>query len=141
MAIELEKILTVSAEAYAASVGKDLSMYELRGVHVVEAVDSNGINLFAAQVPDGAEAVVDYRARIYGSGVNLYSASGTALVPLTAEQVAARREEQMQTLTETMESLRRRLGGDFDIESLAKGLGGDLDDNSGFPPFNRAERP
>jgi len=136
MAIELEKILTVSAEAYAASVGKDLSMYELRGVHVVEAVDSNGINLFAAQVPDGAEAVVDYRARISGSGVNLYSASGTALVPLTAEQVTARREEQMQTLTETMESLRRRLGGDLDIESLAKGLGGDLDDNSGFPPFN-----
>ena len=60
-----EKILTISAKEYCESVGKNLSDYELIGVHKTMSYDN---------IPKGTEIIVGY---IPGN----YQVVGTALVP------------------------------------------------------------
>lgn len=95
MAIELEKILTISAEAY---VGRHISVrddYDLVGVSAFGAIDEHDITdgelcnpspkeLFSEEVPDEAEIVTDYKiVMVYSKdvGQHVFEANGTALVP------------------------------------------------------------
>ena len=93
----LEKILTVSARDYVASVNGSgrLSDYEMKGVHVETNQDirsSSLVELFSKLVPEDAEVVVDYRTSVAVASdeISVYfkkSASGTALIPKTKEPV------------------------------------------------------
>ena len=98
----LEKILTVSARDYVASVNGSgrLSDYEMKGVHVEtnqdirssSLVESSLVELFSKLVPEDAEVVVDYRTSVAVASdeISVYfrkSASGTALIPKTKEPV------------------------------------------------------
>jgi len=68
-----EKILTISAKEYCDSIGKQLSDYDLVGIH------TKNIEL---GVPEGAEVVVCYRLGY--AATNRYTYSwyyGTALIP------------------------------------------------------------
>jgi hypothetical protein len=70
MAIDIEKILTVTATEYCESVGKPLSDYLLVGVH-----GCHNIREFSEEVPDGADVIVNHRLDYPGYHY------GTALVP------------------------------------------------------------
>jgi hypothetical protein len=94
----LEKILTGTATEYCASVGRELSQYELVGVHVDDDLEFGApvIKRFQEKVPVDSEVVVGFRYTIGGAGagssgvlglsqthsrtMNQY-ASGTALAP------------------------------------------------------------
>ncbi len=71
-----EKILTISAENYCKYVGKNLSDYNLVGVHSHDFfVDMNEDKFLPPQdirwrIPSGTEVVVNY-----------YAGDGTALIP------------------------------------------------------------
>jgi len=67
MAINIDKILTISAEEYAMNKKTALSNYNLIGVHSKGSVED-----FAEVVQNNAEVVVNYKATC---------CSGTALVP------------------------------------------------------------
>jgi hypothetical protein len=73
--MNIEKILAVSPEAYAESVGKKLEDYNLVGLHVLIKQTLNSENIFLSKVPKNAEAVADYRMITPGY---FY---GTALIP------------------------------------------------------------
>lgn len=82
----LEKILTVDAETYCKSVGKELSDYSLRGVHVSAGFKEELHEVFANAVPTDAEVAVDYKplVRMTTNKICCYKekyASGTALIP------------------------------------------------------------
>ena len=90
MAIELDKILTVSVDEYVRSMHKDISEYELVGVHAsVERLYADGfkdgIDSFRKEVPTGAEVVASLKyGGLIGSNYNsdlLAMISGTALIP------------------------------------------------------------
>lgn len=105
MAIELEKILTISAKDYCEMHDKSLRDYTCVGVHVEEFCDERteehgknlfyknalyivvkGVEYFRKAVPEDAEVVVDFKPSI-GSETKMedcayiYAASGTALIP------------------------------------------------------------
>jgi len=78
MANESESIiLTCSARDYVESLGKTLSMYEMRGVISYQG----GLDGFIKKIPGNAEVVTDFRPCQYmvENGVNYYFA-GTALI-------------------------------------------------------------
>ena len=66
-----EKILTISAIEYCESVGKQLTDYELVGVHAIALTNE--------AVPIGTEVIAGYRL-VYGGGKWSWE-YGTALVP------------------------------------------------------------
>jgi len=71
MAIELEKILTISARDYCEINGKDLNEYEAKGVHFNPENDLRCGELtksFAKIVQKEAEVIVDYRVSVGGAG-------------------------------------------------------------------------
>lgn len=91
----LEKILTVSASDYLTTSPNAPSSYDLIGVHFEDHISShvddpekdNTIKgMFALEVPEDAEIVVDYHSGtlVYDSRTkSIYgSASGTALIPI-----------------------------------------------------------
>lgn len=83
----LEKILTVSARDYCESMGKRLSNYELRGVHVQGDLL---FKRFRNAVPTNAEVVVDYKMETsiaITDDLKYMSryAFGTALIPRPEE--------------------------------------------------------
>ena len=85
MAIDVEKILTVSAKEWCEMNDKKLNEYEARGVH-----SDGGMRFrlegFAKEVPTEAEVVIGYRNTSAASGNSgnigavMYS-YGTALIP------------------------------------------------------------
>lgn len=99
----LEKILTVTASEYCASVGKELGEYELRGIYyhsyfnlekkmdnpssvrdsdLAFFLNSRVLRPFAVLVPTNAEAVVNYSFKLIQIGeILLKYALGTALIP------------------------------------------------------------
>jgi len=83
MALDLSKILSVSAEAYAQSVEKKLNNYHLYGVHTIirdsDITGKLGLNKFIEDCPTNTEVVVDYdmNSRVHHYLI-LY---GTALIP------------------------------------------------------------
>jgi len=73
MAIELEKILTISASEYCEMNGKQLKDYLPKGVQ------GEPENL---QVPDDTEVVVSYQIRYAGTRTTIHKyGMGTALIP------------------------------------------------------------
>ena len=85
MTINLNKILTVSADEYLRCVHKNISEYDLRGVH--QSVEDNKIQNFAKAVPYESEIVTSLK---YGVGSTqgfdtvtkiVTMISGTALIP------------------------------------------------------------
>jgi len=90
MAIELEKILSVTAQEYVGPNVDVREKYELKGIHFSELTcDIEGIKSavqnFAKQVPDNAEAVVGYQNNTSAAGrldkQYYVQITGTALVP------------------------------------------------------------
>ena len=87
MAIELEQILTISAEAWAKVNEKDLTDYEAIGYHSHGEYTSEMEEEIAGIFPEEAEIVVDFRVSIGGAGSSSagnkikYHVSGTALIP------------------------------------------------------------
>ncbi|MCK5490874.1 MAG: hypothetical protein KAI67_03460 [Candidatus Pacebacteria bacterium] len=88
MAIELDKILTISLEEYCKLKEKKLSDYEIEGVHSFgtivrgpEMKDSPKFKL-ASEVPDVSEVVVGYNVQYVSpsSGSAFYEANGNALI-------------------------------------------------------------
>jgi len=83
MTIELERILTISAEEYCKIYGKKLTDYTVRGIHITSCEGEGDIKKFAKMVPDEAEVIVNFH-QAYGGTYprwNGYYASGTALIP------------------------------------------------------------
>ena len=85
MAINLDKILTISARDYCEMNEKDIRNYEAVGLHY--ALFAGGLKIYsfvAERVPEKAEIVVDFIHSVGGSasceGTVCY-ASGTALIP------------------------------------------------------------
>ena len=82
-------VFTVSADEYCNNVGKELKDYVLVGLPDMQqykrCYDSRRVRAF--YVPEGTEAVVDYRRSDVASGAGYYSHyersihSGTALIP------------------------------------------------------------
>lgn len=96
MAFSLEKILTVSAEAWCLSTNASLANYDLVGVHfdvmmenhlITPTKGSNDkwlLKKFATLVPRHAERIVSYTScASVGTYRTYYSASGTAVIPKT----------------------------------------------------------
>lgn len=87
MAINIDKILTISARDYADLVGKKLEDYEAVGMHITEIISAGTMferltEEFASRVQKEVEVVVDYKASIGGREYNfIYHVSGTALIP------------------------------------------------------------
>ena len=87
MTFPLEKILNVDIRDYAESRGAQLSDYEMHGVFACKG----DIKTFAEEVPEEAEAVVNYRFIPCGSasanGITMldYRQVGTALIPKKEE--------------------------------------------------------
>ena len=79
----LEKILTVSARDYCESVGKNLSDYILRGIHVYLDMRYSEIK-FQDKIPTGTEVVVSYQIAYVGFNSSI-DASATALIPKEKE--------------------------------------------------------
>ena len=79
MAIDLDRILTVSAKDYCESVDRQLRGYSLRGFSVTRGLSSetNPREELAKEIPENAEVVVNYRSNNLGEV--FYEASGTAL--------------------------------------------------------------
>ena len=87
MAIDVEKILTISVREYCEMMNKQLNNYKPRGIFSREG----DISEFAKKVPNEAEVVIDYRYSSAGSteSANLnwvssrfsYFQHGTALIP------------------------------------------------------------
>jgi len=75
MAIDIEKILTISASEYVEMSGRSLRDYEASGVHTssINDIEKN----FARLVPDGVEVVVGYRMSLSEGYAAAY---GTALI-------------------------------------------------------------
>ena len=91
---DLERILTISAEAWAQSEGKILSDYEMKGVHYEGRKYSDNwitdIRGFVNSIPESAEVVVCFKDsmtvdKLYYPGAAIsdknYYARGTALIP------------------------------------------------------------
>lgn len=86
---QLEKILTISAEAYCQSRNTQLTDYNLVGIHFWRSIESHKIpyeislfKMFAAAVPLHTEAVVGFVPQLsVGTYHACYSSSGTALIP------------------------------------------------------------
>ena len=83
----LEKVLTCSIEIYCKSVGKQISDYVLKGIHL-QAPEFEWVmsEEFLKKVPEGAEVVTDYKHDIFfgSNGRSCYKeeiASGIALIP------------------------------------------------------------
>lgn len=74
--IPLEKILTVSAEAYAQTRCGHLGTYTMKGVYFERFPDGPKY-----KVPTGTVVVVDLRIVQHNSHSDLTSAFGTALIP------------------------------------------------------------
>ncbi|MFA5888228.1 MAG: hypothetical protein WC852_05970 [Candidatus Nanoarchaeia archaeon] len=84
MGIKLENILTISAEAYMASVGKKMSDYNMQGVHIVSTSRMGdyeaGMGELLRRAPAKAEALVGLISMYSGEkGEITYHA--TALIP------------------------------------------------------------
>ena len=92
--IDLDKILTVSANTFYESKGLNKKDYELVGVYTFGIMEPSASNnkvspksKFAQKVPEDAIAVTDYRVAIstygYFTGYPnvFYEANGTALIP------------------------------------------------------------
>ncbi|MBT3404950.1 hypothetical protein HN832_01030 [archaeon] len=93
----LAKILNVTATEYLASVGKELSDYELRGVHLETGElykkddPDSFVEAFAEVVPRNTEVVVNYQMNVGTSQSSSfwfgrhqfvsYNGIGIALVP------------------------------------------------------------
>ena len=91
MTIALDKILTMSAQDYVGSGLKVKDGYNMVGVHFLVEASGGGeilskiINKFASQVPDNAEAVVNYQTITSANKYRFYvQMSGTALIPKRA---------------------------------------------------------
>ena len=85
MAIDIERILTISATEWFGMNKKKPSEYEARGVHSRDECMSQVVREFAKRVPSEAEVVVEYRfssatAGASGGMVAMVYASGTALI-------------------------------------------------------------
>ncbi|HLC53040.1 MAG TPA: hypothetical protein VJK03_00710 [Candidatus Nanoarchaeia archaeon] len=79
MAIDIERILTISATEWFGMNKKKPSEYEARGIHCHE--DPYLVTeKFAKRVPSEAEVVVGYRVSSSAAGHNPAIASGTALI-------------------------------------------------------------
>ena len=107
MAIELEKILTISLGEYCASVNKKPTDYRLMGVHIelketTDAFRESEVELierFADVVPSKVEVVIEYRSNGSIAYVKttalknnfwtseLKIASGTALIPKSKKKI------------------------------------------------------
>lgn len=89
MAIALEKILALNIRDYCERVGKQLSDYQLQGVHssiyVTIRTGDKPLTTFAEKVPDKAEVVVNYQMFNIGGGhpycEGICFATGVALIP------------------------------------------------------------
>jgi hypothetical protein len=81
-AFPLEKILTVRAETYVASKGKELKDFDMVGVHddMVEHKHTTTFYAFQKAVPKEAEVVTDLQKE-YDGGMGEIKYSGTALIP------------------------------------------------------------
>ena len=81
MAINIEKILTISARDWAEINGVRLRDYEAQGVHENSFI-IDILKKFSEKVPAEAEVVIDYR--VSSAGDSTYTrayACGTALIP------------------------------------------------------------
>lgn len=100
MTFPTKKILPIKLEKYCESQGKGVHKYELHGVHLTKLLGSDEsvslIELFAEEVPEDAEVVVNYDDNIGGAAnpyvggnscpthkrvICLYTAKGLALIP------------------------------------------------------------
>jgi hypothetical protein len=90
MAIELEKILSVTAQEYVGANVNVREQYELKGIHFSEltykpARITMAVQNFAEKVPDNTEAVVGYQNNTSATGrvekQYYIQITGTALVP------------------------------------------------------------
>lgn len=84
MGIKLENILTISAEAYMASVGKKMSDYNMQGVHIVSTSRlvnfEAGMGELLRKAPAKAEALVCFSS-MYSSEKGEITYHATALIP------------------------------------------------------------
>jgi len=86
MAVDIEKILTISAREWFEMNEKKPSKYEARGVHHIGVMASSALSDFAEKVPTEAEVVVGYRSTSATSGASGGMSAmtyyyGTALIP------------------------------------------------------------
>lgn len=89
----LEKILTISARDYCENTGKNISQYDLVGVHYEDSGDCRDGDIakyFIQKIPNCTEVIVGYMAYSGGRGGEegfyspsslLFGAHGTALIP------------------------------------------------------------
>ena len=89
MAIEIDKILTISLTEYCESKGTQPSDYEIKGVRSFGTISLGPTSPYspkyklAGEVPDDSEAVVGYIMQLVSpsSGSIIYEANGNALIP------------------------------------------------------------
>tara|TARA_Y100000310_G_scaffold268360_1_gene280937 strand:+ start:4069 stop:4335 length:267 start_codon:yes stop_codon:yes gene_type:complete len=85
MAINIEKILNIEIREYCDSRYKNITCYDLKGVHLRDE-QGNPTN-FADLVPDKAEVVVNYQHNFFGTGsrsqgsIFEHHQMGVALIP------------------------------------------------------------
>jgi len=80
----LSKVLTISARDYCKIYGKNITYYEVKGVHTL-GHEVYYIEDFAKEIPPEAEVVVKFQ-QTTGGKYRKYMASGTALIPKKKKQ-------------------------------------------------------
>lgn len=79
----LPKVLTISARDYCEINGKDITHYEVKGVHTIghSPYRKDSIKDFVRDIPLEAEIVVGFQQIMTRRDSREYIASGTALIP------------------------------------------------------------